>query len=101
LLHTSAGSFFSLIVFAAARGSIWVKPSYTTPFGLMLCLSSQASFGVAWDRKWTNRKFVATAAALLAVVGRIYIEPLWRVLPHTQSIIFSQQPVDSRASECC
>jgi hypothetical protein len=75
---------FLLLAFAAARASIWVKPSYTSAFGLML-LPFTASFFSAWGvDQWTGRRFVATAVALVLAVSVFTIQPLWQIVPHTR-----------------
>jgi hypothetical protein len=74
---------FLLLAYAAARGSIWVKPTYTTTFGLMVLPFAACFYVAAGVDRWSRQKFVGVAVALVVSVGLFTIQPLWRIIPHS------------------
>jgi hypothetical protein len=82
ILLVPALGLFALLAFAAAHGSIWVKPAYTSTFGLLLIPCIAGFFVARRVEDWSRQKFALTAVALLAVTGVFTIEPLWQGIPH-------------------
>jgi Dolichyl-phosphate-mannose-protein mannosyltransferase len=73
---------FLLVVIAAARGSLWFKPSYTLTYGALTIPFIAAFFAGLHVERWTWRWFSLTPVLLLAAVWVTTIEPLWSAVPH-------------------
>jgi hypothetical protein len=96
---------FLLLCFAAARGSIWVKPTYTTTFGLMLLPFTASIFVSMGVDRWPWPKVIGTAAAMVCCVSLFTIEPLWHIVPHTRFLYspakgaFAEQDIAAKVND--
>lgn len=88
---------FCVWVAAGARGSLWIKPSYTLNFGTLALPFAAAAF-----LQLRTAGFWKPALAVVAAVALTAVTPLWRAVPMGGAIVSqvtARFPEDREAAE--